>query len=495
MRLTFRSKVMVIVGVTALAFLMLIAAGALISSRVERQLATIQRHHLPKVDLETHLESQFERLRRAFQDAVAIRDIDGLRGTIELKTRFLEQLDAAANALDPGATAALRSALADYYASAYDVSQRLIASETGEALVDALAAMQARQATVETRIKNAASLDPGELQRAFSTASRAESAARAFQLWISLACLAAVLFLSLGLSRGVLRAIDELKWGFERFGKGDFRQSIRVASNDEFADAAQGANRMAASLERLGAERDRAEAALKISNQELEAFSYSVAHDLRAPLRGINGFSRALLEDYGDKLDAEGKEHLERVASAAQRMGQLIDALLALSRVSRSELHREAVNLSRTADGVVKGLRSTTTSERAVEFVNEGEVIANGDPVLLRAALENLLGNAWKFTSGCTAARITFGAAEQDGGRVYYVQDNGAGFDMAYADKLFTPFQRLHQASEFAGTGIGLATVQRIVHRHGGRIWATGAVGQGATFRFTLPEPLEGNRT
>jgi signal transduction histidine kinase len=493
MRLTFRSKVMVIVGVTALAFVMLIAAGALISSRVERQLATIQRRYLPKVELETQLESQFERLRRAFQDAVAIRDVDGLRGTIELKTRFLEQLDAAANALDPGATAALRSALADYYASAYDVSQRLIASETGEALVDALAAMQARQAMVETRIKNAASLDPGELQRAFSTASRAESAARAFQLWISLACLAAVLFLSLGLSRGVLRAIDELKWGFERFGKGDFRQPIRVASNDELADAAQGANRMAASLERLGAERDRAEAALKISNQELEAFSYSVAHDLRAPLRGINGFSRALLEDYGDKLDAEGKEHLERVATAAQRMGQLIDALLALSRVSRSELHREAVNLSRTADGVVKGLRSTT-SERAVEFVNEGEVIANGDPVLLRAALENLLGNAWKFTSGSAAARITFGAAQDDGGRFYYVQDNGAGFDMAYADKLFAPFQRLHKASEFAGTGIGLATVQRIVHRHGGRIWATGAVGQGATFRFTLPEPSEGNR-
>jgi signal transduction histidine kinase len=493
MRLTFRSKVMVIVGVTAFAFVMLIAAGALISSSVERQLATIQRHYLPRVELETQLESQFERLQRAFQDAVAIRDIDGLRSTIDLKTRFLEQLDAAGDAVDPDSAAALRSALADYYTSAYDVSQRLLAGETGEGLVDAVASMQARQGVVATRIKKAASLEPGAIQRAFSTASRAETAARAYELWVSLACLATVLFLSLGLSRSVHRALDELKGGFARFGKGDFSQPIRVTGHDELADAAQGANQMAASLERLGAERDRAEAALKISNQELEAFSYSVAHDLRAPLRGINGFSRALLEDSGDKLDAQGKEYLERVAAAAERMGHLIDALLGLSRVSRTELHREAVNLTRVAEGVVKQLRSTQ-EERVVDFVNEGEAIANGDPVLLRAVLENLLGNAWKFTSRCSAARIAFGAEQKDGDRVYYVRDNGAGFDMAYADKLFAPFQRLHGASEFAGTGIGLATVQRIVHRHGGRIWATGAVGEGAVFRFTLPEPSEDNR-
>jgi signal transduction histidine kinase len=174
-------------------------------------------------------------------------------------------------------------------------------------------------------------------------------------------------------------------------------------------------------------------------------------------------------------------------------MGQLIDALLGLSRVSRTQLHREAVNLTRIAEGVLKQLRSTQ-AERVVDFVNEGDVIANGDPVLLRAALENLLGNAWKFTGRCSTARIAFGAEGNDGDRVYYVRDNGAGFDMAYADKLFAPFQRLHGTSEFAGTGIGLATVQRIVHRHGGRIWATGVVGEGAVFRFTLPEPSEDNR-
>jgi light-regulated signal transduction histidine kinase (bacteriophytochrome) len=166
-------------------------------------------------------------------------------------------------------------------------------------------------------------------------------------------------------------------------------------------------------------------------------------------------------------------------------MGLLIDALLALSRVSRVELQREVVQLTRLAEAVVKQLR-TTQPERVVDFVNQENVVSYGDPALLRALLENLLGNAWKFTGARPHGRIAFGFERRDGAVVYYVQDNGAGFDMAYADKLFAPFQRLHKVSEFAGTGIGLATVQRIVRRHGGDIWAEGAVDRGATFYFTL---------
>jgi PAS domain S-box-containing protein len=234
-------------------------------------------------------------------------------------------------------------------------------------------------------------------------------------------------------------------------------------------------------------DRKRIEAALKLSNRELEAFSYSVAHDLRAPLRGIHGFSRVLLEDFRDKLDDEGKDYLDRISAAAERMGLLIDALLGLARVTRMDLQKDKVNLSRLAESVVKHLQASQP-ERVVEFVNQENLVAKGDPALLRALLENLLGNAWKFTSAQPTARITFGATQTNGALVYHVQDDGAGFDMAYADKLFAPFQRLHSANQFAGTGIGLATVHRIVQRHGGRIWAEGAAGRGATFHFTLSE-------
>jgi light-regulated signal transduction histidine kinase (bacteriophytochrome) len=258
-------------------------------------------------------------------------------------------------------------------------------------------------------------------------------------------------------------------------------------SEDELGDLARDANVMAASLDRNITDLKRIELALKTSNQELEAFSYSVAHDLRAPLRGINGYSTALVEDYGAQLDAQAHQYLGRIAGAAQRMGELIDALLSLSRVTRMEFRREAVNLSRLADAVVKQLRASQP-DRVVEFVNEGDVVAQGDGPLLGALLENLIGNAWKFTGSKPGARISFGMEDdaRDGAPVYYLRDNGAGFDMAYAEKLFTPFQRLHTQREFAGIGIGLATVERIVHRHGGQVWADGKVGEGATFHFTL---------
>ncbi len=227
-------------------------------------------------------------------------------------------------------------------------------------------------------------------------------------------------------------------------------------------------------------------AQLEAANKELEAFSYSVSHDLRAPLRSIDGFSQALLEDCNDRLDESGKDYLGRVRGACLRMAQLIDDLLNLSRVSRGEMRMETVDLSGMAKEVVLELQKQAP-ERKGTFVIADNLIGKGDPQLLRVALENLLGNAWKYTSKHPAARIEFGAQRQpDGKTVFFVRDDGAGFDMAYAGKLFGAFQRLHGPAEFAGTGVGLATVQRIIHRHGGRVWAEGTVEQGAAFYFTL---------
>jgi PAS domain S-box-containing protein len=221
------------------------------------------------------------------------------------------------------------------------------------------------------------------------------------------------------------------------------------------------------------------------SNRELEAFSYSVAHDLRAPLRSIDGFNQAILEDNGEQLDAEGRHHLSRVRLAAQRMAHLIDDLLSLSRVSRSELHREQVNLSQIARGIGERLREAEPA-RNVELVVEERLFVEGDTTLLSAAMENLLGNAWKFTSQRAHAHIEVGLTSKNGRPTFFVRDDGAGFDVAHASKLFGAFQRLHAAADFPGSGIGLATVARIVRRHGGHIWAEGQVDHGATFFFVL---------
>ena len=241
--------------------------------------------------------------------------------------------------------------------------------------------------------------------------------------------------------------------------------------------------RMKAELERQVAERT---TELNAANKELEAFSYSVSHDLRAPLRSIDGFSQAVLEDYAGRLDDQGRDYLSRVRAATQHMGHLIDDLIKLARVARAEMKRETVDLSALAGEVLAELQKRDP-DRRVECRIEPGLTAKGDARLLRVALVNLLGNAWKFTGRQPQSRIEFGALrDTDGAPAFFVRDNGAGFDMTYADKLFGAFQRLHTSHEFPGTGVGLATVQRIVHRHGGRVWAEGAVGKGATFYFTL---------
>jgi PAS domain S-box-containing protein len=226
-------------------------------------------------------------------------------------------------------------------------------------------------------------------------------------------------------------------------------------------------------------------AQLEAANKELEAFSYSVSHDLRAPLRSIDGFSLALFEDYNDELPEEAKGYLDRIRAAAQRMAQLIDDMLNLSRVSRSALERSTVDLSALTKGIAEELQREEP-ERKVDFSITPDLKADADSRLMKIVLENLLGNAWKFTSQKDQALIEFSARENKDGLVFFFRDNGSGFDMTYANKLFGAFQRLHAATEFPGTGIGLAIVQRIIHRHGGKVWAEGELNRGATFYFTV---------
>ena len=224
---------------------------------------------------------------------------------------------------------------------------------------------------------------------------------------------------------------------------------------------------------------------LEAANSELDAFAYSVSHDLRAPLRSVQGFGQALLEDCGDRLDETGREHLQRIRKAAERMATLIDDLLELSRVTRASLRSERVDLSGLAETIL-GELSEAEPDRVVRVSVTPGAVATGDPRLLKVMLDNLLRNAWKYTRTKPEAHIEFGVSRHGSAPTYYVRDNGVGFDMAYVGKLFQPFQRLHSATAFEGTGVGLASVHRIVTRHGGRVWAEGAVNRGATVYFTL---------
>jgi PAS domain S-box-containing protein len=264
----------------------------------------------------------------------------------------------------------------------------------------------------------------------------------------------------------------------ERGGLRGFGKVTRDVSERKKAEEA---------LERQRNELARSNTALVAVNKELESFSYSVSHDLRAPLRAIDGFSHALLEDCADKLEDVDKSNLNRIRAATQRMGLLIDDLLNLARVTRTEMHIQSLDLSAIVRSITADLQKTQP-ERRVEFGIENGIRASADLGLMQIVLVNLLSNAWKFTSKRPSAVIAFGKAQLNGDSAYFVRDDGAGFDPAYADRLFGAFQRLHAISEFPGTGVGLATAQRIVQRHGGRIWAESAVDHGTTFYFTLAE-------
>jgi light-regulated signal transduction histidine kinase (bacteriophytochrome) len=220
-------------------------------------------------------------------------------------------------------------------------------------------------------------------------------------------------------------------------------------------------------------------------NKELEAFSYSVSHDLRTPLRSIDGFSQVLLEDFSKYLDETGQDYLQRIRTSTKRMSNLIDDLLNLSRLTRKELSIEQIDLTKLCQEIFEELKINEPSRKIRLSIERGMKL-NGDPTLIRTVIENLIGNSWKFTRKKAVPKITFGTKTINKEKIYFIEDNGVGFDMAYANKLFTVFQRLHSYKEFEGTGIGLAIVQRIINRHGGKIWAEGKINKGATFYFTI---------
>lgn len=335
---------------------------------------------------------------------------------------------------------------------------------------------------------------------------------------VMLAAMLVAYFVSLRMQRIVSRPILAIaNVAQEIVARGDYSRRAQKISDDEVGMLVESFNGMLVEIERRTqeleatnrrlaeevTERARSEvevirlnaelegrvrqrtAQLEAANHELEAFGYSVSHDLRAPLRAIDGFSQALIEDLPDIIPEEGRRYLDRIRSSTQRMGQLIEDLLNLSRVSRGSLVHQPVDMSEIARQVASDLQQRE-EKRVVKVTVSDGMDTHGDARLLRALLENLIGNAWKFTSRTEDAQIDIGALHDGEATTYFVRDNGAGFDMAYADKLFGAFQRLHSANEFPGTGIGLATVQRIVNRHGGRIWAEAKIGEGATFFFTL---------
>jgi signal transduction histidine kinase len=328
--------------------------------------------------------------------------------------------------------------------------------------------------------------------------------------WVSLSLIAAVAFfmiaVSWSLGRIISKGIASLQLGATAIGAGDLHYTIPIVARDELAHVAEAFNimsgklaeshaaleedmvvrqRTADAIERLNQELNQTVAQLQGANQELEAFAYSVSHDLRAPLRAMGGFSEALVEDYGDKLDAEARSYLDEIVIGSRHMGQLIDGLLTLSRSTRGELHHDRVDLSLLAERLRREQEKAEPGRR-VEWQIAPGLNTNGDGRMIEVIMRNLLDNAWKYTVGAIEPLIRV-YGEQEGSQLFFcVADNGAGFDMAHTEKLFQPFQRLHRQDEFPGIGIGLATAQRIVHRHGGTIEATGAPRQGATFRFSL---------
>ena len=293
------------------------------------------------------------------------------------------------------------------------------------------------------------------------------------------------------IGRTISQPLRRLQDDVRAFGEGNLAHRAAAAGPTEVMRVAVGFNQMAMEIEylqdTLEARVRQRTAELEASNRELEAFSYSVAHDLRSPLRSVDGFSKFLIERYADRLDDQARDYLHRMRAAAQRMGQLIDDLLGMARINQVAMHTETVDMSTLAAEIINELRRRDPERRVMVEITPAMVVS-GDRALLRIALEHLLGNAWKFTARQEEARITMDMFKREGECTYVIRDNGVGFDMAYAAKLFQPFQRLHTEAEFPGTGIGLALVQRIIRRHGGRIWAESTVGEGATFYFTLGE-------
>ena len=502
-RLRFRHRIGLLLGLAAVALIAVTVVTLALGRLSERQLIGIETRYVPLIELNGDLKRMSSDLSKAFEDAAGAGEESKLDEAEQIHRAMRARLEGGRslitnNGADPEA---LIESFEAYYQVARSVSLALVRGQPASDLAPEISTMLQDRRDVLAQINAATTPDRARMAAAFAAAREFQHTALVTNILVAFAALGLMGFLSWRLIRRTVRSLQAVSDGVARLALGDFTTPIDVPPGDEIGDLAREANLTADRLrdyrEQADREALRAQTALvetrrqaqvaETANKELEAFSYSVSHDLRAPLRGIAGFSQALTEDEADKLSAKGHDYLKRIRAAAQRMGDLIDDLLRLSRVSRADFKKEPADLSALAT-VVGGELRKAHPDRDVEIIVQPTVTATADPRLVRILLENLVGNAWKFTSKTEHAKIEFGARDDAGERVYFVRDNGAGFDMSYADKLFGAFQRLHSDKEFAGTGIGLATVHRIVVRHGGRIWAEAAVGKGATFHFTLPD-------
>ncbi len=484
MRWTIRGKLAVIVLSTAVLQAILVAVDLEQERRERASLAAIERDYLPLIDLGNDAQRRFTDLTRKLEDAASAQDLAAVEATRGDEAALIAELGHAPPIVPRDALLALDQAIDRWYLAATDVSRRLIRGESGLELTADIARMQAFQRQAQAGIQSTVVLDRGKLSSAFREVRRLISEAWLLRMLIRIGLVVLVLLLAVGLALQIVRSLGALAAGFERFGRGEFVTAVEVRGDDELSEVARLANRMAANLEDLNRKLQARQAELERVNHEIEAFNYSVSHDLRAPLRAIDGFSAAVVEDYAQALPPKGQDYLHRVRAAAQHMAELIDDILRLSRVTRAELRRSRVDVTEMARSIGEEL-ARAAPERTVQLDVAPGLTVFADARMLRIALENLLSNAWKFTSKAARPRIEVGQRPEGPG--FFVKDNGAGFDMAYVDKLFTPFSRLHTTDEFPGTGIGLATVQRIIHRHGGQVSARAAVDRGATFFVELP--------
>lgn len=472
MKISLRSKMNAIAVITGIGFVLVIGTVTLVSGIVNSQLMEVREKHIPLIESGPKLRSTFEQIKRELQDSVGSKDLDALNETRDLHQSLLDGLKDLEATASPEELRVASADIFDWYQSARKVSERLMSGEMGIGITAAIKKMQAKQLKAENSFSKAITFDRSHLESAFLEITEARKVAQINIILISVSVVLLVLFSVFWLGRGLVQSVDALVKGLAKFGKGDFTEPVTVTNEVELQQVADQANHMAAQIQVL----------LK----ELEAFSYSVAHDLRAPLRGVQGFSTALLEENATTLSPESKRLIDRIISAGKRMGLLIDGLLSLSQITRKEMTKTDLDLSAMAAEVLSNLAESTPGRKVDIVLPEDRAQIQGDSRLMQVVLTNLLGNAWKFTSKNPEARIEFGKQVDGGQPVYYVRDNGAGFDMKYVDKLFGTFQRLHGTEEFEGTGIGLATVQRILIRHGGKIWANSIPGQGTTFFFTM---------
>ncbi|MEZ4272686.1 MAG: ATP-binding protein [Myxococcota bacterium] len=475
---SLRQRLWSILGLTFFGLLAMVITDRITTEHLNRELAAVEQGYVPLLKYGPELEAAFNKLSRSMLDAVSAQDPDALSETRLLRDEIIEMLGNAPPAVDSENIERLTVEFISWSDKAYRLSVEMLQGHSGERLVKSIKDMQEAKQASWGLLKRTVFLDESALARAFGNARGAQQTAAETRIIFCLILFLVIAALMLIMGHRVLQAFSELLIGFARFGKGDFSKPVLIQGEDELAELGFGANQMAYHIDEL-------QNNLKQANKELESFSYSVSHDLRAPLRGIDGFSQALLEDYENSLDETGQHYLHRVRAAAQRMGELIDDLLALSRTGRASVTRTHVDISTLAARVAKQMDDSDPSRKVQWVITEG-IHANADQRLLTVVLENLLGNAWKFTKKKPHAQIEFGKHSDAEGEAYFVRDNGAGFDMTYADKLFGAFQRLHRDTEFEGTGIGLATVSRIIRKHGGRIWAEGQPEHGATFFFTL---------